>query len=322
MGMTLGPDELKVLAWLAEQKAPPMTPERRKQLPLPEDIGSDVSEWTEDFALLSDLPEELRPNAEKALRVLDDEGAIVARVSWRLDPSKRLPRAPETLPVTEPWSCWFSPVKQDQCGLRWEDLLAKVRRAWETLEADRNGRSQRDAEEELPGLRKLTNVQNEAEVNLLRARCDALVEQVRRLWDVHVRVTEAGRAALSQAGLQEQQAVRTRDDRKPPEPTVLTSDIEGVGKVVVDEQSQTIRVDGHAIPFGGARRWEAFLRLWKNRPRPVDLRKLNRGEPRDVASDVRAFLRSNGAAALAERLKSQRGVGHYFDIGHTDRSEQ
>ncbi|MFN0137999.1 MAG: hypothetical protein ACKVS9_17995 [Phycisphaerae bacterium] len=81
----------------------------------------------------------------------------------------------------------------------------------------------------------------------------------------------------------------------------------------VDTKQQTLSLGNRSTRIGGSVAWDAFVLLYENRNRAVDLRERFGRSSRDVATDVRSLLRRNGFSDLAQRIVAQRGVGHVFE---------
>lgn len=83
-------------------------------------------------------------------------------------------------------------------------------------------------------------------------------------------------------------------------------------ELIINEDRQTIEVEGRTIHWGGIKTWKPFVALWKARPEPVDLRRFTSGSPYDSANEVKRALRKHGLDWLANRIRPQYGVGYYI----------
>lgn len=86
--------------------------------------------------------------------------------------------------------------------------------------------------------------------------------------------------------------------------------------IKVDGDAQTITYHGRVFHFGGSETFSVFVKLWKNRPAPVELEGERDG--RSVAADVRTMLKSKGLGELAEAIQNQRGIGYYLNLPADD----
>lgn len=136
------------------------------------------------------------------------------------------------------------------------------------------------------------------------SRAYSLTKQLLELLD---RAVEIGKETINQ---------KIADKPKDEASKSSTEEKNGFGNVAVNKDNHTILING-AIVFNSNNYtiFRYFYTLWKNKPEPVDLEKLSGGRPgRDVARDIKNMLKSNPRVSfLADKIKSQRAIGYYFD---------
>ena len=240
MSADLSRDELAVLEWLAAQKAPRKTPEEIEAMGLKDIASPDWPAWPDDFARLSELPRELRPNEEDVLRLLDDQGLIVVRVSSYLDPLRQTlqasdggPPLSQEPPSEREWFDWFSPNRQNQREFQWKNLLRSVEQARGWYADTANQGQPPEIVGELACLVQQYDVTDPQERQRLAEDQRWAVRDLARLFDVHVLVTASGRSALARSRLH---AV--------PAPNVASST---AGRYSARELAERHKVDAQAL---------------------------------------------------------------------------